>query len=53
MYGVKIEILLIFNFFRALMAAVIGVVTLVFGFAAFTFSYIELYPAAIVPDVQP
>ena len=34
-------------------AAVLGVVTSAIGFAAFTFCFIELYPAAIVPEVHP
>ena len=41
------------NFFKALIAAVLGVVTSAIGFAAFTFCSIELYPAAMVPEVQP
>ena len=52
-YGVKIETFFIFNFFKALIAAVLGVVTFASGLANLIFFYIELYPAAIVPDVHP
>ena len=37
-YLIDIQLLLIFNFSKALIADVIGVVTLVLGFARFTFS---------------
>ena len=39
--------------FNALIAAVLGVVNFASGFANLTFSLIEEYPAAIVPDVHP
>ena len=42
-----------FIFLSAVIAAVLGVVTSAFGFAAFTFFSIDVYPAAIVPEVQP
>ena len=53
LYGVKIANFLTLNFFNALIAAELGVVSFAFGFAALTFFSIDSKPAAIVPDVQP
>ena len=53
LYGVNTEIFLIFNFFKAVIAAVLGVVTFASGFANFIFLSIESCPAAMVPEVHP
>ena len=48
----NIESFLIFNFFNAFKAAVLGVESFASGFAACILFLILSYPAAIVPDVQ-
>ena len=53
MYGVTIDILLIFFFFKAFKAAVLGAVTDASGFANLIFSLILSKPETIVPDVHP
>ena len=49
----NIAIFFTFIFFRAFIAAVLGVVTSASGFAILTFFLIFSYPAAIVPEVHP
>ncbi len=49
MYGVTTDILLIFFFFKAFKAAVLGAVTEALGFARLIFFFILSYSDTIVP----